>query len=533
MTETPDRESAKTKLIEQLLQATKESDHDPLIGNKLPQTVETLLTDNLELLYDDFPKVLKNWATDKFNTTELSEAQEIAKTIANFSNIICILYQGKEKINREIALAGYQVSLEVITRETLPDKWAALQHNIALTYLWRILGEKEENIEKAREASELTLEVFSKKKYPYEWARSQQNLGIGYRQRVRGNKEDNLEEAIRRYHLALEVYTETDYPYKWAQIQYNLNHAYAERISGEKTENFKKEIEAALLALKVFSKEEYPYLWAQTHNSIGLAYRDSIEGDTAENLEKAITAFQLALEVLSSEDYREDWAMVQNNLGTAYRRRIRENQAENIKKAIKAYELALEVYTLEGFPHYHLDTLFNRGLAYLYASNFVKAYDDFKGAINTVELLRTEIISSPSANENSSVSEGIDTKKQKFAEEWNSLYQRMVEVCLKQKKITEAIEYVERSKTRNLVEEILRRDQNTIFPPEVVTQLEKYREKIAEAQKQIQQGKADNPTALIQHLKEWRQQRNDLQDQYLRIGSSFNFEEFQKKLDVI
>jgi len=127
----------------------------------------------------------------------------------------------------------------------------------------------------------------------------------------------------------------------------------------------------------------------------------------------------------------------------------------------------------------------------------------------------------------------IEEKKQKLAEKWNSLYQRMVEVCLKCNKLTEAIEYVERSKTRNLVEEILRRDQNTIFPPDVVKELEKYREEIAEAQKQIQQCTADNPTALIQHLRELREKRNELQDQYLLIGSSFKFEEFQKKLDVI
>ncbi|NEO73749.1 CHAT domain-containing tetratricopeptide repeat protein [Moorena sp. SIO3H5] len=520
-TETPDRESAQTVFLEQLLQATKESEHDPRSGNKPPQTVETLLSNNLELLYDDFPKFIKNWATDKFKTTELSEAQKIAKNIIDFSNIIYLYYHGQENLNREIAIAGYQVSLQVVTRETLPKKWGDLQYNIALAHLWRILGEKGENIEEAIKASKLSLEVFTKKEHPYEWARSQKNLGMIYRNRVRGNKEDNIENAIEFYKSALEVFTETEYPYNWAQIQYNLTIAYAERISGEKTKNLKKEIEAGQLALKVFSKEEYPYQWAYTHNSIGLAYRDSIEGDRAENLEKAIIAFQLALEVLSYEDYREDWAIVQNYLGTVYRRRIRGSQAENIKKAIAAYELALEVYTLERFPHDHAETLFNRGLSHLYASNFVNAYDDFKGAIKTVELLRNEI----------AFGSEIDEYKQKLAEDWNSLYQRMVEVCLKRNKITEAIEYVEQSKTRNLVDKILSRDQNTIFPADVVTQLEQYRDEIAIGQYQIQHKKADNPTALAQRLQELLQQRNDLQDQYLLIGSSFKFDEFQNKLD--
>jgi hypothetical protein len=54
-------------------------------------------------------------------------------------------------------------------------------------------------------------------------------------------------------------------------------------------------------------------------------------------------------------------------------------------------------------------------------------------------LLRGEIVSG-------------DESKRKQAEEWNKLYRRMVEVCLELKKSSEAIEYIERSKTRNLVE---------------------------------------------------------------------------------
>ncbi len=94
----------------------------------------------------------------------------------------------------------------------------------------------------------------------------------------------------------------------------------------------------------------------------------------------------------------------------------------------------------------------------------------------------------------------------------------MVEVCLQLNKITEAIEYVERSKTRSLVEQILERDAKTIFRPDVVTQLEKYRDEIAIGQYKIQNSKAENSQELIQHLQERRQQRNELQNQHLPVG---------------
>lgn len=146
-----------------------------------------------------------------------------------------------------------------------------------------------------------------------------------------------------------------------------------------------------------------------------------------------------------------------------------------------------------------------------------QAYTTFNSAIRIVESLRGEIIS---GNES----------KCKQAEEWNKLYRRMAEVCLELNKITEAIEYVERSKTRNLVEQILERDSRTIFPPEVFTQLEKYRDEIAVGQYQIQNGKAENPQVLAQHLQQLRQQHNELQNQYLPVGYGFKFDSFQPTL---
>ncbi|MBH8550900.1 hypothetical protein I8751_00525, partial [Nostocaceae cyanobacterium CENA357] len=105
----------------------------------------------------------------------------------------------------------------------------------------------------------------------------------------------------------------------------------------------------------------------------------------------------------------------------------------------KCYEDALLVRTSQALPQNYAETAFNLGLAYIDAERFADAYNISKSAIDTVEFLRGEIFSG-------------DEIKQKLAEEWNALYRRMVEVCLELEYYDQAVEYIERSKTRNLIE---------------------------------------------------------------------------------
>ncbi|MDZ8227687.1 CHAT domain-containing protein, partial [Nostoc sp. ChiVER01] len=222
--------------------------------------------------------------------------------------------------------------------------------------------------------------------------------------------------------------------------------------------------------------------------------------------------------VFTPEALPFEWAITQNNLGIAYRDRIKGDRADNIENAIAAFTAALTVRTSEALPIEWVETLWELGITYQNANQFPKAYNTFKSAIATIEFLREEIVSG-------------EESKRKQAEQFNEVYSRIVEVCRELNKTTEAIEYVERSKTRNLVEQILERDSKTIFPPEVFTQLEKYRDEIAVGQYQIQNGKAENPKVLAQHLQQLRNQRNELQNQYLPVGYGFKFDSFQGSLD--
>ena len=434
---------------------------------------------------------------------------------------------GNRAENLEKAIAAYSAVLQVYTSNAFPQNWAEIQNNLGTAYLERITGDRADNLERAIAAYNAALQVYTRESFPYHWAITQHNLGTAYRERIKGDKAENIENAIASYQATLTVRTREALPYEWADTQNNLGLAYSYRILRDKAENIENAIASYQAALTVRTREALPYDWADTQNNLGLAYSYRILGDKAENIEKAIASYQAALTVKTREALPYDWADTQNNLGLAYNYTILGNKAENIENAIASYQAALTVRTREAFPIDNAETLFKLGLIFQNAQRFNEAYTTFEQTIETVESLRSEIISG-------------DETKRKQAEEWNKVYSCMVKVCLELQEYTQALEYIERSKTRNLVELILERDmqsmtlsgyRKTIFPPEVVAQLEKLRDEIAIGQNKIQNGTAENPQVLAQHLQQLRQQRNELQNQYLPIGSDFKFESFQNILD--
>ncbi|MGV0106047.1 CHAT domain-containing protein [Nostoc sp. DSM 114160] len=441
-----------------------------------------------------------------------------AATQNNLANAYSDRIKGDKADNIENAIAALTAALTVYTREALPIDWAATQNNLANAYRNRIKGDRADNIENAIAALTAALTVYTREALPIDWAATQNNLANAYSDRIKGDKADNIENAIAALTAALTVYTREALPIDWAATQNNLANAYRNKIKGDRADNIENAIAALTAALTVRTPEALPIDWAATQNNLANAYRDRIKGDRADNIENAIAAITAALTVYTREALPIEWAMMQNNLGLAYSYRIKRDSADNIENAIAAFTAALTVRTPEALPIDWAETLFNLGIVYQNANQFALAYNTFEPIIATIESLREEIVSG-------------EESKRKQAEHFNQVYSRMVEVCCQLNKITEAIEYVERSKTRNLVEQILERDSKTIFPPEVFTQLEKYRDEIAVGQYQIQNGKAENPKVLAQHLQQLRNQRNELQNRYLSVGSGFKFDSFQGSLD--
>ncbi len=399
-----------------------------------------ILQANLELIDDGFAQYLREWATESLATLDAEEAYNCANILYGLNISFKNLRQGSRASNLEVAIACLEIGLTVVTRETYPEKWARFQNSLASAYQNRIRGEKAENLELTIAACEASLEVYTRDAFPEDWARSQNNLGMAYLYRIRGEKAENLELAIAAYEASLEVRTRDAFPEDWATCQNNLATAYHYRIRGEKADNLEMAIAAYEASLKVYTRDAFPEDWARSQNNLAGAYLYRIRGEKAQNLELAIAAFEASLEVYTREKFREDWAASKNNLGVAYLYRIRGEKAQNLELAIAAFEASLKIRTRDAFPIENANTLYRLGVAYQKNSQLPEAYNTFNSAIETVELMRSEIII------------GGEADRQKLAEEWNILYQSMVEVCLAMENSTAALEYVERSKTRNLVE---------------------------------------------------------------------------------
>jgi CHAT domain-containing protein len=490
------------------------------LGNTYCERIRGDKPDNLELAINHYLAALS-----------IQNRDECPKEWALTKNSLGTAYleriQEEKAKNLELGIKCFYEALIVHTQTEFPQYFANIKTNLSEAYRNRILGEKADNLEKSIEFGLAALKVYSYEYFPHDWGTTQINLGNAYAHRIRGNKADNLEKAIHYLSSALKTIKRENFPQEWAKIQNSIGAVYLYSLQGDISTNRETAINYFSDASEIFNRSDFPEVWARIQNSLSLTYTYRIQGDKKEeNLEKAICYSLSALEVLNCKVFPQYWAESQQNQGLAYylayhhSRQSKDTDKEKLKSAIFCFCKALEVRTYEAFPQDHINTQFCLGIAYREASQWIDAYNAFFAAINSIESLRYEITYGSDREED----------KQKLAEDWNNLYGCMVEVCLKLDNATEAIEYVERSKTRNLVELILTRDRHTIFPAEVVAQLDRLRDKIASGQYELQNATAEDPTALAQHLQQLRQQRNELQDRYLPLGSGFQFEPFRSIL---
>ncbi|MCC3527847.1 MAG: CHAT domain-containing protein [Microcoleus sp. PH2017_22_RUC_O_B] len=391
---------------------------------------------------------------------------------------------GQRSENLEIAIQCYSAALEVYTPDTFPQEWASLQNSLANAYSDRILGMRSDNLEKAIMLYTSALQVYSCDDFPEQWATTQNNLGTAYKSRILGEQPENLEMAICFYQAALKVHTPEAFPEQWAATQNNLATVYRDRILGDRANNLETAISFYEMALQVYTRENFPSDWAMIINNLGIVYQDRIFGDQAENLENAIYYYQAALEVRTRENFPEQWAATQNNLATFYSDRIKGNRAENIEKSISCYHDVLTVYTRETFPYQWAMTQNNLGKAYsdrirgFKSQNVAEAIEAYRRALEIftpqtfpLDCLKTGknmgntafdaelwdiaiegFAVAIEAVEQSRSWAASESRKQEILEEAIDIYEKIVQSYVNIDRHDRAIEYVELSKTRNLVD---------------------------------------------------------------------------------
>ena len=313
---------------------------------------------------ENFEQAIAHYQKSLDVHTRQAYPEEWARAQIRLGNAYGDRDRGDRAENLEKAIAHYLQALEVYTVQVYPERWATTQYNLALVYRKRICGERAGNLEQAITRFEQALQVYTRQSHPEDWAGTELNLGEAYRHRVCGNRADNLEQAISHYKQALGVFTRQAYPEDWAMTHLNLAEAYAQRIRGERADNLEQAIIYGEQALEVYTRQDYPEQWALTHHNLGATYRPRIRGERADNLELAIAHYEQVLEVYTRQAYPEDWALTQNNLALAYLDRVRGERADNLEQSIAHTTQALEVYTRQAYPERWAVTQHNLALAY-------------------------------------------------------------------------------------------------------------------------------------------------------------------------
>jgi CHAT domain-containing protein len=410
--------------------------------------------------------------------THSSFPQESGKTKYNLGIAYADRIIGEKAENLERAILCFQDALQVRNRELYPEKWADTQHNLGVAYCSRIRGSRLKNLEAAIEAFQQALQVYTEENYPLDWAGTQRDLGTAYFGRIQGDKSENLELAIICCKNALQVLRCEEFPREWADTQIDLGLAFLERIIGDHSENIEQAIFCFQSALKIYNRDEFPQRWAIVQNNLGLTYFNRIEGNEADNLELAIQAHQAATEVCIGQGLLELLVQNQANLGNAYIHRRLGDRSENIHSAIIAYEQALRIYTRESFPEQWATLQNNIGRAHRLLENFDLAitYCQLALQIHTPEYFPVECLrAGRNLGDSAFLSEQWTTAiqgyemaikaveqswtwaesnqyKQEILSDSIHVYDLIIETHIKLNQLSKALEYVERSKTRNLAD---------------------------------------------------------------------------------
>ncbi len=100
------------------------------------QDIYPLLTEHLDKLDNTFASELRKFASRTF-ANQPAKAVSIARLIVKFSNLIDKFEQGNHANNLEIAIAGYESALAVITHEASSQDWAGIQQKLVHAYQQR------------------------------------------------------------------------------------------------------------------------------------------------------------------------------------------------------------------------------------------------------------------------------------------------------------------------------------------------------------------------------------------------------------
>lgn len=437
---------------------------------------------------------------------ELIDA-EFVEAIDHFidtgSRLIQDFPKDSKLINQEMTIEWYKIAATIFISYALREGWAKIQNNLGNVYCNRIYGYRPENLEKAITAYKDALQIRTPEVLPEEWAETQNNLGNTYLSL------GQIDKAIAAFNAALRIYTREACPEKWAAILNNLSIAYCE------TGEIDEAINVLLSALHVYTSEASRAERAESQNNLGIVYRK--RGLISE----AITVLQDALRFYTHADFPEYWAITTSSLGEAFR------DGGQIDQAINCFRSALKkVFTPQNFPIQCLESGRHLGNMTFSLKRWNEAIEGYGVAVEAIEQSREWARS--------------DSRKAEILSADINVYAGIVQAYINKDQPDKAIEYVERSKARNLVELLANKNlypKPNLYPnPKTYqnhcNQLDQLRREIPSKQRQLEvlissreseERYREEIEQRRQELNNLKQQQEELLKEINQLDSSFTF----------
>ncbi len=434
----------------------------------------------------------------------------------------------------ENAIHAYRNCLRVFTESNNPEKWALINSNLGTAYraFAPFTDNPQEQIGNATSACQNALRVYTETELPQDWARVNCILGQVYwaLSPFTANPQEQIVNAINAYLNALRIDTEAEDPQGWASTNNELGNAYRDlaRISADPLKArvyIETAIDSYRNALRIRTEVNQPRDWAMTNNNLGTAFTilASFLNEPQEQIENAIYAYRNALRVYTEAELSRDWAMVTHNLGNAYRSlaSLKNNSRELLENAIYAYRNALRVYKEEELPQDWAETITTLGSTYsdlaplsanpqeqndnaieafrsalrvfdaeshaIYCLATARALGNL-GFANQLRLVAIEGYSlAIKAAENIRASVIDPARRAEVLSQAIEVYANLVQIHVDMNDFDLALEVVDRSKARNLVELLTTKDlyPKGEIPPEVIKRLDELRGSIARAEREL------------------------------------------------
>lgn len=367
--------------------------------------------------------------------TEDAHPIEWAKTMGQLGPVYATLARTMADADR--AIGACDAALRVVTEKDRPADWAVIQYNRGCAGLALRVGNREEALQTALSCFGRASRVLDRRELPLEWALVQFQSGVAHAQLRSGNAEHNLGQALAFFSNALQIYDERRLPSHWAAVQADIGAVYARLhqlgIPGAAAEAGR----AFEAALRVYTPATSRTEWARIKVNLGTLYS---KADDHEDLRLAMDCCKAALEVLTAENEPDLWATAQNCQGTLYG--ALSSSPEDRQQAIECFELALRVFTPEHRPADCLRTTGNLALTFFASQAWHDALARYVEAASIAERLRNL-----SADESS---------RRRVLRDSLDLFDRGMLSAIRARQYGRALEFVERTKARNLADQVRR-----------------------------------------------------------------------------